>query len=198
MSQEGASSVGFKRATAYKVPVKSILESEYIRTEGEFSPNYLNFGEMQVSRVNLIGVVVAKSDDSFMIDDGTGRISARVFEQRVEDIQIGDILMVIGKPREFNNERYIVPEIFRKSSEKWMRVRKLETKSIVLPEKIEVEDVVSDDKGLLSYIKSIDKGKGVAVEEIIKKFPDSEKEIETLLKEGDLFENMPGKVKVLE
>ena len=59
-----------------------------------------------------MGVVVQKSDlnnyNTLIIDDGTGKISARVFESNVllDRIEISDAVLIIGRPREFSNEKY--------------------------------------------------------------------------------------------
>ena len=62
-----------KRQTAYKIRVKDILDSRYIKTEG-FEPNYLEVDSQEISRVNIIGVVVEKSSQYnqgiLSLDDG--------------------------------------------------------------------------------------------------------------------------------
>lgn len=63
---------------------------------------------------------------SYVIDDGSGRISLRFFETNT-NLEVGDMITVIGKPREFGAERYLVPEIIRKViNPKWAELRKLE------------------------------------------------------------------------
>ena len=107
-----------KRHTAYKVRIKDIIDSKYIKGEGEWSPNYLEVGILEVSRVNLMGVLVSNQTEqnyhNMLIDDGTGRITVRSFEDIKNDVNVGDIVLVIGRPREYGNERYIVPEIIKK------------------------------------------------------------------------------------
>jgi RPA family protein len=206
------------RATAYKLPILAMIKSPYVKGEAEFAPNFLQLEDKKVSRVNLIGVVVrADGPNSFVLDDGTGEISVRSFDQSPipEAPSVGEIINVIGKPREFGSERYLVPEIIKKTAQEWMQVRKLEMAKISIspnqPEKEkapEVEDIGLEAAGnilgkhekVLSYIKDNDRGQGVDVEEIIKNLDinDCEGLVEEMLKEGNIFENLPGKLKVLE
>lgn len=202
------------RAIAYKVPIKAITEGEYTREEEEFSPNFIQIGNLKVARVNVIGVVVSVIDSGNLgidIEDNTGEISVRSFEHipPQEGLVVGDFVNVIGRPREFNGEKYIAPEIIKKTDQKWMIYRKLELKDFVLPEnkreekineKIEEEGVLSNQEVILEFIRKNDNGDGVEIGEVINRFKhlDCEKIIEGMLKEGELFENVPGKLKLLE
>jgi len=123
---------------------------------------------------------------------------------------------VIGRPREYSEERYLTPEIIRESSEGWMRYRKKEIefggfkeveqiKNVPIKEHVVEEESIEDSSVdshdiILKYIRENDSGKGVEIEEIIKNssLNDAEKIVENMLKEGDVFENIPGKLKVLE
>ncbi len=211
-----------KRQTAYKVRIKEILSSRYIKNEG-FNPNYLEINSREVSRVNIMGVIVDKSGvnnmdnyKSIEIDDGTGKISARVFENGIslDSINVGDIVLVIGRPREFSSEKYILIEIIKKIPPAWAQVRKLELEG-KNPEdhnpaqengisggKLLAEEESVDDgpaNKIIKLIKELDKGEGVAIEEILSKnFKDVDKIIGMLLKEGGIFEIRPGRLKVLE
>jgi hypothetical protein len=50
------------------------------------------------------------------------------------------------------------------------------------------------------FLYVIDKGQGIETEDMIKKLDlaNIEKTIENMLKEGEIFENMPGRLKILE
>ena len=123
-----------KRQVAYKVRIADILNNRYIKEEG-WLPNYVSVGDMKVSRANLLGVIVSKAAQEgakdvasydFILDDGSGRISLRFFES-VQPLDVGDMVIVIGRPREFGTERYVVPEIVKKVTDpKWVELRKLE------------------------------------------------------------------------
>jgi len=201
-----------KRQTAYKIRIKDILNSRYIKTEG-FNPNYLEVHNQEISRINVIGVVVQKSElnnyKTLTIEDGTGKIYARVFENNVllDKIDISDVVLIIGRPREFSDEKYILIEVIRKTDPSWAKVRKLELeKNIVEDNKfldgdnnIEEDTVPSSTNKIVKLIKELDKGEGVSIEEISSKdIEDIDKRIDILLKEGDIFEIKPGKLKVLE
>lgn len=118
------------RQTAYIVNADEIRNSTYTKSPGEWDPNYLTIRGRQVGRVNLMGVVISVSNDtpvSFTLDDGTGNINVRIFDTNDFPFmpEVGDMVMVIGKPREYNEENYVVPEIIKEiKDETWMEVRK--------------------------------------------------------------------------
>ena len=121
------------RQTAYIISSDELNNSQYVKTEGEWDPNYIKVRGLKASRVNIIGVVVSVSDNegkinSITIDDGTSTASIRVFDDSVNvECEIGDVLLIIGKPRAYNDQNYIVPEIIKKiKNEKWVEVRKRE------------------------------------------------------------------------
>ncbi len=219
-----------KRQTAFKASIGNLLSGKYIKQDGML-PNYvlLNDGS-QVSRVNLIGVVVSIGEDtgfqSVFIDDGSGKVSVRAFEQNdaLTSLSIGDCILIIGRPREFGSEIYVLPEIIRKITDpKWLEVRKLELEKNKQPEpevsvqeeavetksvkKSEPESVVEEEfvessinNDIIKKIKELDKGDGSDFDEVIKQSEsnDAEKIILSLMKTGDVFEVSPGKLKVLE
>ena len=199
-----------KRQTAYKIRIKDILDSRYVKTEG-FNPNYLELRSKEVSRINVIGVVVQKSGinnyKSLTIDDGTGKISSRVFEDNIllNKIDIGNIVIIIGRPREFSSEKYILIEIIKKIDPSWAKVRKLELGKIGNDNNfsnnnsVEEEAILSPTNEIVKLIKELDKGEGVSIEDVLSKnIKGMDKIIDVLLKEGDIFEVKPGKLKVLE
>lgn len=199
-----------KRQTAYKIRIKDILDSKYVKTEG-FNPNYLEINGKEISRINLMGVVVQKSDfnnyNTLIIDDGTGKISARIFESNVlfNQIEISDSVLIIGRPREFSNEKYVLIELIKKIDLLWAKVRKLELgemkdkNSLSENKPIKEEIVTSSTNQIVKLIKELDQGHGVSIEDISSKdIEDIDKIIDMLLKEGDIFEVKPGKLKVLE
>ncbi len=215
-----------KRQIAYKLKINQILEGTYHQQEG-WNPNYLLTQDNQkVSRANLIAVVVSQTQDqttNLILDDGSGQITARIFDPPKNPLpKIGDTIIIIAKIREYNNQKYLMPEIIKTiKNQKWIEVRKLELKNIQVPKKIEEEKTEpqnENDEGLekskaspeeislvpyeniLDLIKKLDQGQGADVDQIIKQstLSDCEKLIEELLKEGDIFEISPGKVKILK
>jgi RPA family protein len=118
-----------RRQIAYNVPIADILNNHYQKEEG-WLPNYVKIGLLKVSRVNIIGVIVSKNiednNSTFILDDGSGRIQLQLFNE-IGPAEVGDIVRVIGKPREFGSNRYLVPEIIKRlTDKKWIDVRKLE------------------------------------------------------------------------
>lgn len=200
-----------KRNVAYKVRISDILNGSFIKND--ISAGYIRLGNFNVSRVNIVASFVYKSDQTnstnAMIDDGTGRITLRVFENKniFSKIDIGDFVLVIGRVREFNNERYIIPEIVKKIDDiAWVNARKLELKNIDF-ENVEVKNksdvaeasqAISEEVYLL--IKNLDSGDGADFDSVIRnsKNSDAEQIISRLLENGDVFEVKPGKLKVLE
>ncbi|MBN1502633.1 hypothetical protein JW930_03745 [Candidatus Woesearchaeota archaeon] len=212
-SRESRMTPDYKRHTAHKVNIIELLDSEYIKKQG-WEPSQFLISTGPVSRINIIGFIVSKEENTFLIDDGTGNISVRLFERLPEfdAVQIGSLVMLIGRPREWNNQRYIVPEIVRKIEDtNWLKVRLLELKlrqTMKPPMKIEqkVEDKIDTgvDIGpyqkILKVIQSMDSGEGVEYEDIMSKvgLRDCEKLISDLIAEGEIFEVGPRRLKVLE
>ncbi|MBD3361926.1 hypothetical protein GF358_04000 [Candidatus Woesearchaeota archaeon] len=224
-----------KRQTALKVNIGNLLNGTYIKQDGML-PNYVLLSDgSKVSRVNLIGVVVSVGEDtgfqSVFIDDGSGKISVRAFEDmpKLKELSIGDCVLIVGRPREFSNEIYVLPEIIKKIVNKqWLEVRKIELEKNKLPE-VEIpsaksgsaqvqtpsktSEQVNDSQAVVEEefidssinndvvkkIKELDQGQGADFDEVIKQTsPDAEKTILSLMKNGDVFEVSPGKLKVLE
>ena len=191
-----------KREIAFKVRINDILEGEYVVNEG-WEPNFIKTEDKKFSRVNVLGVVIDSSDNLIKIDDGTGKIILRSFNELVLDFRVGEVVLVIGRPREYNKERYIMPEIVKKvDAREWINVRKLELKQpvkIKKPKIVEVKEVVVQEPfPILDLIKDLDRGKGVTTESIVENLgKDSEKTIKKLLEEGEIFEISPGVLKIL-
>ncbi len=243
----------FFRFPAEKVSIKELEEGEHIE-EKEQNPNYILIDEDQkIFRINVIATLVHKelrgSVTSILIDDGTGKIIMRMFEENktAMNLEVGDVVQIIGKIRVFNQEKYIFPEIIKKINHAWLKVRflelqkdqkqtekqeqnisqkrdKLEIKNNIskkeifkeatpikktteentnnfeiISEEIEENDPLLPFEKLSKLIIQLDKGEGVLIEELIKKSPleKTEELIEKMLENGDIFQNIPGKVKLL-
>jgi len=126
------------RLTARKVRIKDLIEGKYIPSEKEgMKPAYLitPFGE-KVSRVNLLGNITEKfeSEDgnytSITLEDGTGSIRVKGFGEKAEELrnfEVGDLVIVIGKIREYLGEIYVNLEIVRKIDDpNYENLRRLE------------------------------------------------------------------------
>lgn len=204
-----------KRQVAYKIWINDILNGEYVKEEGEWIPNYIKIGNKKVSRVNLIAVVVSRQNmentnyQGIILDDGSGKISVRSFDGNFDKVEIGDFVMVIGRPREYFKEKYIVSEIVKKvSNPLWAEVRKIElstepaSKPALAALPLEESVMQSSDVGekIFELIKQIDKGAGADTQEVISKanVEGAEGIITSLLERGEVFEIKPGRLKILE
>ncbi len=207
-----------KRQIAYKARISDIINGTYVKEEG-WTPNYIEINNKRISRINIIGTVLSIENNetlnSIIIDDGSGTISVRSFEKQnpFTNLSIGDIVLIIGRPREYSSERYVLVEIIKKTSPEWLKLRSLELKTPVKkqetpePQKPQVktesvieEEVIAEESppdSLLEYIKNNDKGDGISYEELVKVAKD-ENTIDYLLKEGEIFEIKPGFFKVLQ
>lgn len=195
-----------KRQVAFKAAISSILNGNF--EKGGLSAGYIKINDINVSRVSVMATLVYKAEDiSAIIDDGTGKIPLKSFENRTifTNVDVGDAILVVGKVRDFGNERYILPEIVKKIGMEWMNVRKLELNGL---EGDKVADSADNDKDemlggskdVYELIKRLDEGNGVAVEDLIKNYDsqNTEKIINKLMENGDVFEIKPGRIKVLE
>ena len=218
-----------KRQVAAKVSINGLINGTYVKAEG-WLPNFVRLEDgKQISRVNIIGTIVFKSNEesgnyqNSIIDDGSAKISLRSFEEdQLNKFDIGDAILVIGRPREFNNEMYIIPEILKKiQNQTWMQVRRLELDNNI-NKNVKIETINNDEKENVStndiddkkiedvptldldiiyeLIKKLDSGNGVSVEKVIKNSnnKDIENKVNKLLENGDIFELKPGVLKVLE
>jgi len=219
------------RQIAYKTRIKEILEGEYIKEEG-WTPNYVLSGSKKLSRINLVGIIVAKSDVienmEFLLEDKGGKIPVRFFEKNksFEDLCVGDFVLIVGRPREYSGQKYIVPEIVKKVAKGWFELRMFELGSAQitkqtknnekeLEEELEentlkkTRDVVEEKKlmeniikskinseDVIGFIQKLDNGGGADYEEVLECAKD-DKILKNLLEEGVIFEIRPGKLKVL-
>lgn len=145
----GENEQSFRRHVAYKIRIDDINKGKYVKNEGS-EPNYIftKHGN-KVSRINVIGIIVTINQEptvNLSIEDASGRINVFSFDDTIDlsSFDIGDMVMLIGRPREYNNQKYVVPEIVRKlDNPSWAQLRKLELEKIYsnMPEKeAEVEE----------------------------------------------------------
>jgi len=237
------------RQTAFKVWISDLVNGEYVKQEGEWTPNFVQIKDMKVSRVNIVASVIMKykNDDSshisLTLDDGSENISLKSWNEEtklLEDVEIGDIILTIARAREYNGKIYLTPEIVRKLDKtEWMKLRKLElmkehgerkpaeartveqiqeeaseqvktmasSGEIKIEEEVVVEEAVVDDspadrQKILDLIESNDSGDGVEITDLAADSNLGEEEtnsiIQEMLKEGEIFEIKPGKLKLIE
>ena len=146
-----------KRQPAKKVRIFDIVNGKYFPgSKEELKPSYVTTALGQkISRVNLIVTVIDKflSEDqnyaTIRIDDGTETIRVKTFKEDVkllEGIELGDLVTVIGKLKEYNGEIYVNGEIVKKITDaNFESLRKLE----ILNEVVELKKAVDEIKDLL-------------------------------------------------
>lgn len=213
------------RLVAYKVWVSDLVTSPYIKTSGEFESNYVEIKEKQVSRVNLIGTIVNKSETenknyvSLVLDDGSEQIRIKAWREDVkilEKFNVGECVLVIGKVKNYNDETYILPEIVKQIDINWELARKLELmKNYGKPvehkfvqeakeESPAVEEITFSSsnlrKDVLNLIEKYEEKSGITLEELKTELHKSIKEIydiiEELIKEGQVY-NIGNKYRLL-
>ncbi|MGV8086645.1 MAG: hypothetical protein ACP5N1_03370 [Candidatus Woesearchaeota archaeon] len=205
-----------KRQTAYKCSIFSLVNGVFIKKQG-WESSYLMTEYGDFSRVNILAVVVSKDDTSIVLDDGTGQISGRMFDntEQMLPVVVGDVVIVIGRPRDFNNQTYLTIEIIKKISSSWVAYRKKELsmiqkirtleelpkveKKILEPEIIETKSTLGSKDKIAQVIKALDKGEGANIEDVLKlsKVSDAEELISDMMMRGEIFELEAGYIKLM-
>jgi len=201
-----------RRQTAYKCSIKQLLDSRYVQQQG-LNPNYIDLGKTKAARLNILAILISKEGNTLIVDDGTGQMQVMLFEeyQKKNLPNLGELIMLVGKPREYNEKRFFVPEIIKVlDNHKWIEHRKKELimNNVEIEKKPQKEkettkepilnNVENHQEKIFKKIKELDKGDGVSYNDLIKslKIKNIEKEIEDLLKEGEIFE-IKGKLKMI-
>ncbi len=219
------------RQVAYKVWVSDIVNNEFKQEKGEWEPNYVIVHDKKVSRINIIANVITNYKNeqgdyvSVTIDDGSASIQVKAWKEDVsliEGLEVGATILIIGRVREYNNEKYLTPEIIRKLDKpEWLIYRKKELtkeygdliKKTEQPKEesginIVAEEEVIDNSSregnrqkILNIIENLSTKEGADKLDIIKETKLDEQTaegiIQSLLMEGEIFEIKPGKIKIL-
>lgn len=208
-----------QRQTAFKVSIKDILNSKYFHEEG--SSAYIDLGGVKVGRVRVIATVMQKflneKGGSLVIDDNTETLRARVFENAdkiLGDVNVGDLIELFGRVREYNEELYIIIEIIKKINDpNWFILRSYELRKDASPQantvstpapakkEEESENEVNEEK-ILKAIKQSTEKIGAPLKEIVEKTKLEKEEVintlKKLLLEGQIFEPRKEKFKVVD
>jgi hypothetical protein len=193
------------RHIAYKIYPEEFLNNEVV-------DNALIIVGKKVRRVRIlerveninIGNII-----SFYVDG----VNVRYFEDKSVYIEEGDVVDVIGRPRVYDGEKYIMAEIIRKRNEKWIKLRDLEIKktrkyllerSESYEEDLEEEiyaEILNPDVVKDKILAIIDKFGEITYDEISRMVRIPEEDLEKYLSElkesGDIFEPRPGVYKAL-
>jgi len=169
------------REVAKKVRVVDLIGGIFRQGEKENKePSYLITPQkIKVSRVNIVGTVVEKyisetqSYAYIVVNDLTESIRVKFFGddlKLIEDINIGDIVTVIGKVREYNGEIYIAAEACAKTDIKTELRRKKEVIEFLssIPKEDKKEENMEEYKQtVLRFLREMDDGNGVEIGKII-------------------------------
>lgn len=215
------------RNTAYKIWIADLISGKYSKGLEQFDSGYVEVKGKKISRVNLIGGIIDKTPGNnytaLSLDDGSGVINLKAWNESVNiflNVNIGDLVLVIGKVKEYNNYIHVNPEIIKVlDNPLWFKVRKLElTKMFGEPQRIEnligEKNIIEEDRmkiveekveetntreKILSLIESLDTGEGANFDDIIRSSKLGEEArsiINDLVKEGEIFELNTGKLRI--
>ncbi len=203
-----------ERQTAIKVSIKSLIEGEYVQREG-WNPNFIRTIYGEVSRANIMGVITQELDDGYLLDDGSGQIKMKTFEEKVV-LDVGTPVQVIGRPRVYAGELFLNYELVKEIRPSWFEFRKEELKNVepiietsqnriieAEGEEVHVKTTENVFSKVIDAIRKFDKennNQGADVDAVLAEIKNSEAEhvVNNLLEEGEIFEIKPGRVKVLE
>ena len=202
-----------KRQTAYKFWIKD-LYSGIPKVDEITQLKAFEVRGKNAVRVNILGNIIETSVQdnygSMTIDDGSAQVRLKVWNDDVELIknkQIGDFVLVVGRLSDFNNERYVRPEIVRNMTFDWALLRRLElNKEYGVPSKedkvvLKKEEVVPDEveptlKAREIILNTIEKNEEASDDDLINAC-DMPKDkvmfaLYELLKEGEVFSPKKG------
>jgi len=205
-----------KRQTAYICTISMLHKGVFVKKQG-WESNYFMTEYGDFSRVNIIAVIVGKDENGITVDDGTGQISGRMFEntEQLSNVIVGDLVLVIARPREFNGGIYLTLEIVKKADSGWINYRK---KELSLIKKIrELEDIpqvpnktreaeivensstISSKDKIAKLIKELDRGEGAIIEDVLKisHINKGEDIISDMMLRGEIYEPKAGYVKLM-
>ncbi len=138
-----------KRLTAKKASLEEIISGKFIKKSGFESSYILTTLGRKLSRVRVLGLIVDKfiSPDeryaTITIDDSSETIRCKAFVnvKVFDNYNLGDLVDVFGKLREYNTEVYVMPEIIKKVNSNFETLRLLELEKIFREQKDKIKTV---------------------------------------------------------
>lgn len=110
----------YKRQTAYLCTVHQLAEGRFIRRDG-WEPSFLVTSVGAVSRARIAAVVTESSSAQLLCDDGSGVIAVRSFDSSLPLLPLGSFVLVIGRPRVFQEKVFLAAECVRAlQSSSWL------------------------------------------------------------------------------
>jgi len=201
------------RQTAYKLWIANILNSQFHNGQEEFDPDYIIFNNNNISRVNIIGNVIdtfSNEDNSYstiILDDNSATIRIKSFGKETDilnNIKKGDIVLVVGRLKEYQNETYIVPDFVKILEDpNWDLLRKIELmKSIgkIIKQVIKNEIISPVRNNIYKIIK--ERGdNGINIEEIKQMINIDDQEVESILnkliEDGEIYQDKPNNYRAI-
>ncbi|MFT4250660.1 MAG: hypothetical protein ACMXYD_04840 [Candidatus Woesearchaeota archaeon] len=199
------------RQVATQMYVKELLDGVYEMRDG-WEPNVLYCSRGEVSRCNIIGTFI-RSGSEVLLDDGTGKVSLRSYEEVVGlDTSSGTLVQVIARPRAYQGSVFLVAELIKPVDTAWAAVRKaslgevlsFDSSSVSVKTVAPVVEASSEEQNnaerIVDIISGLDDGGGASIEEVLsasKLGELGEEIINQLLLDGEIFEIKPGVLKVL-
>jgi RPA family protein len=212
---EEKTSTEFRRQTAYKTDIKTIINGVFVKKSG-WESNYMMTEYGDFSRINVMAIIVDKDESSMTVDDGSGKITGRFFDapERLSGFEIGDLVLIIGRPRDYNNQKFLTLEIVKKvDNKRWINYRRkelsliqkvreldsLKTEKPLEPETVHFESTLSSKERITQIIKQLDTESGASIDDIIllSKISNAEDIIQDMMLKGEVFELKPGKLKLM-
>ena len=211
-----------ERQIAYKIWISDLLSGKYVKESGEWDPNYLFVKDKKISRVNIIATVVDKlthegaNYGSIELDDGSGKIRVKAWREDVSlfsDIKLGDLVLLLGRVREFNDEIYLTPEIVKPLKDLvWAKIRKLELlKEVGEPIKNNVfeKEIINEQKPIeqptegnrQKILRIVSSRDGIGYNDLINESGLDESNVKSiimeLIKEGEVYQPRAGVIKAI-
>lgn len=196
-----------QRQVAIKCSIKDVIMASFIKEEG-WNPNFLMIDQKKVSRLNIIATILSKDMNEnnirFVIDDGTAPITMITYDRvpGIDDAEMGKCVLIIGRPRSHNEEKFIVPESIRLIEKEWLEVRKTELKRTKIHEQPQqTQQPISIDmtphEHVIELIKNLDAGEGTSYDKL-SDIKDIDLLLNQLLERGEIFEISPARYKLLD
>jgi hypothetical protein len=179
---------------AQHVSIAELIQSPLHERQNELTVIMLEDGR-EVVRANIIGLVVDRGEGDppgLVVDDGSERIPVRAFGQvpGIDDAALGLPVLVIGRPRQFGQERFLSAECVRVlDTPRWIEVRKRGLPKAVKP---------AVKPSMLDTIRALDTGEGADIDDVLSRAGAHQEDLQRLLVSGDIFQVSPGKIKILE
>ena len=202
-----------QRQTAYKLWISDIINGKFYKGQEEFDPGYIVYNDKNISRTNILATVidVFKNDDGsyavITLDDNSATIKVKTFGQDtniINDIKKGDLVLIVGKIKEYQDEIYILPELIKKLDNiNWDLLRKVELiKTNGKSNKRSMkEDIISPTKNMLFKIINEKGDSGINLEEIKENINVSDEELKSLLnklvEDGEIYQDRPNNYRII-